>query len=131
MSDKISDEIIATLAQYYIHRASQGTVKWNKAEDLNVIFAAARQEGWSVAASAGVFWFSNAEGVKIKLYEGNYLSGGERISEGKPFGFFQETDAALAMSGRAANFINADEHGGLKNALKEAIVKKVAEKEVR
>jgi len=37
----------------------------------------------------------------------------------------------LISSGRGANFINADEHGGLKNALKEAIVKKVAEKEVR
>jgi hypothetical protein len=123
----LSEEMKATLTLYYLHRDNQRTVPWNKGYDLDVIFKAARAEGFSSSASAGQFWFAKP-GLRISANEDDYLSGGKVSEEGKPFGFFEETNALLAKSGRAANFINADEHGGLKNALKESIVRKVAEK---
>lgn len=86
MAEKLSTPIIATVALYYRHRKDQHGSPWNKEHDLDLIFAAAKADGWTVEAVAGNFWFSKMSPfgrVIVKVTENNYLTGGDsNISDG-------------------------------------------------
>jgi hypothetical protein len=113
MAEKLSEEIKAVLQRYYMHRERQSRDGWNKAEDLKVIFEAAKQEGWSTQAVAGHFWFSKKSLIARHIIEVSE----ETLSEGgisniqalnKPFGALYEIADAVRKTGREPEFYNAN-----------------------
>ena len=134
MNEIFSDAIHATLTRYYVHCKNQSTVKWDKGEDLDVIFKAAREENWKVQASAGTFWFSKESDrgrIAVEVHMDSYMKDGfvdVEIGGTKDFGAFATITNILAKHGKTPNFINADEHGGIETALKDVIIEKVQEK---
>jgi hypothetical protein len=134
MNEIFSDIIHATLTRYYVHCENQSKVKWDKGEDLDVIFKAAREEGWKVQASAGTFWFSKESDkgrIVAEVHMDSYMKDGfvdVEIGGTKDFGAFATITNILAKHGKTPNFINADEHGGIENALKGVVIEKIQER---
>jgi hypothetical protein len=129
----LSKEIKEALNRYYLNRQNQsvmdysnGVLKergWNKAQDLENIFAEAKKEGWSVEAVAGHFWFSmkllRGRHV-IEVMERNLPEGGisNIKEEGEPFGALVEIADALRKTGREPFFIrNEEDVKSLENTL--------------
>jgi hypothetical protein len=113
MAEKLSEEIRKALHLYYMHRDRQSVEKWNKGEDLHVIFEAANKEGWSVEAVAGHFWFSKKSLIArhiIEVTDKTLPEGGiSNIQDLKePFGALQGIADAVRKSGREPVFFNAN-----------------------
>jgi hypothetical protein len=131
MNEIFSDVIHATLSRYC---KNQAAVKWDKGEDLDIIFKAARKEDWKVQASAGTFWFSKESDrgrIVVEVHMDSYMTDGSvdvEIGGTKDFGAFAMITEVLAKHGKTPNFINADEHGGIEIALKDVVIEKVLEK---
>jgi hypothetical protein len=113
MAEKLSEEIRKALHLYYLHRDRQSVEKWNKGEDLHVIFEAAKKEGWSVESVAGHFWFSKKSliarhivEVTSKTLQDGGISNIQEMNE--PFGALHEITHALRKTGREPQFFNAN-----------------------
>jgi len=131
MNNIFSDVIHATLTRYYVNCENQSTVKWNKFEDLDIIFKAAREENWAVEASAGTFWFSKNSDkgrIVVKINMNSYMKDGFvdiEIGGERSFGARATITEILAKHGRTPNFIDADEYGGVEQALKGVIIERI------
>jgi hypothetical protein len=118
MVEKLSKEICEALNRYYVNRENQsvmdyshGVLKergWNKAADLENIFAAAKPGGWQVEAIAGHFWFSK------KLLRGTHIiEVGEKtlpqggVSNIRDERSFSALADALGKMGKKPNIIDA------------------------
>lgn len=105
MAEQLSEKIKEAIHLYYIHRDRQSVEKWNKAEDLERIFEAAREEGWQTEAVAGNFWFSRKVTLGthvIEVNEKNFPEGGKSnlAMKGEPFGAVAIIAEALRKTGR-------------------------------
>jgi hypothetical protein len=125
----LTDNIKAVMSLYYAHRKAANIkhIHWHKDKDLDLIFDAAQADGFSTVASCGTFWFTSTT-ENIRANEKNYMEGGESSPRDKPFGFFAEINGALNKAGKEAMFINADEYGGVEEAIKLAVKEKVKDK---
>jgi hypothetical protein len=125
MVEKLSEKIKEALNRYYVNRENQsvmdysgGVLKergWDKAADLENIFAAARLDGWQVEAIAGHFWFSKKvlQGTHIiEVGEKTLPQGGvSNIRDaGKPFGAL--SDIADALNAYAPSYEDEVQNGG-------------------
>jgi hypothetical protein len=114
MTPKLSDDIKAALAEYYMHRrlAAHGH-SWDKARDIAQVVEVSGYSGWTVEPVAGTFWFTRDTPlgeIHVRADEKNYLMGGRANTGGtvEPLGAITEITEALKKMGREAFSIEGE-----------------------